>query len=92
MASTNPGGLFGFLLETWRYLIGSEHSRIRQRRALSELDDRLLRDIGITRREALLGRLADPGRARPVVAAAAGKRPPASASCPQASGTVPANS
>ncbi|MBN9560969.1 MAG: DUF1127 domain-containing protein [Alphaproteobacteria bacterium] len=37
----------GILRELCLYLAGSEHSRIRQRRRLCELDDRLLRDIGL---------------------------------------------
>lgn len=61
--------VFSGMQELWRYLIGSPRSRIRQMRALSELDDHLLRDIGITPREARLGRLYDADRARPVVPA-----------------------
>jgi uncharacterized protein YjiS (DUF1127 family) len=37
----------GVLRELCLYLAGSEHSRIRQRERLGELDDRLLRDIGL---------------------------------------------
>jgi len=37
----------GALRELWLYLAGSERSRIRQRERLGELDDRLLRDIGL---------------------------------------------
>ena len=44
------------LYEAARYLAASPHSRLRQRRALGELDDRLLADIGLTRHEALTGR------------------------------------
>lgn len=43
------------LLETGRCLIGSEHSRRRQLKALGALDDRLLRDIGLTPAEARRG-------------------------------------
>ncbi len=62
--------MFSGMQELWRYLTGSPLSRIRQMRALSELDDHLLRDIGITSREVRLGRLQDAGRARPVAPAA----------------------
>jgi uncharacterized protein YjiS (DUF1127 family) len=41
----------GALREFSLYLAGSEHSRIRQRQRLAELDDRMLRDIGLARRE-----------------------------------------
>jgi L-amino acid N-acyltransferase YncA len=44
------------LRETGRWFIGSAQSRRRQRAALREADDRMLADIGVTRREALLGR------------------------------------
>ncbi|MBN8939408.1 MAG: GNAT family N-acetyltransferase [Rhizobiales bacterium] len=37
------------LTEIARYLVASPHSRLVQRRALRELDDRLLADIGLTR-------------------------------------------
>jgi uncharacterized protein YjiS (DUF1127 family) len=44
---SNAGGLraFGAVVRTW-------FDRSRQRRALAELDDRLLRDIGLTRAQA----------------------------------------
>jgi hypothetical protein len=37
----------GVLRELCLYLAGSERSRIRQRERLGELDDRLLRDVGL---------------------------------------------
>lgn len=39
------------LLEAARYLSGCPRSRLHQRAALRDLDDRLLLDIGTTRRE-----------------------------------------
>lgn len=36
-----------------RGLFGAWRERARQRRALAELDDRMLRDIGVTRRAAV---------------------------------------
>ena len=39
------------LREIFLYLAGSERSRIRQRERLGELDDRMLDDIGLARRE-----------------------------------------
>jgi uncharacterized protein YjiS (DUF1127 family) len=39
------------LHEIFLYLAGSERSRIRQRERLGELDDRMLGDIGLARRE-----------------------------------------
>ncbi len=47
-----PGTLFVIALETARYLSGCPRSRLCQRAALRDLDDRLLLDIGTTRREA----------------------------------------
>ena len=44
------------LQEAARYLTASPHSRLRQLHALRELDDRLLADVGVTRREALCSR------------------------------------
>jgi uncharacterized protein YjiS (DUF1127 family) len=43
-----------WLVEIGRYLAASPQSRWRQRTAFLELDDRLLRDIGITPNEAAL--------------------------------------
>ncbi len=37
---------------SWRQIVGTWSERRRQRMALAELDDRLLSDIGVTRREA----------------------------------------
>jgi len=45
------GTLFGMALEVARHLSGCPRSQLRQRAALRELDDRLLLDIGTTRRE-----------------------------------------
>ncbi len=44
------------LIEAVNYAAGSPRSRLRQIAALRELDDRLLDDVGITRRQALAGR------------------------------------
>lgn len=44
------------LKEISRYLVASPHSRLVQRRALRELDDRLLADIGLTRTAIAAGR------------------------------------
>jgi uncharacterized protein YjiS (DUF1127 family) len=44
------------LLEAGRWLAGPQHSRLRQRAALRDLDDRLLADVGISREEARRGR------------------------------------
>ncbi len=52
--SNRSAFLIHLLRECWRDLILSPLSRRRQRRALQHLDDHLLRDIGITRREARL--------------------------------------
>jgi phosphinothricin acetyltransferase len=49
------------LREAGRYLAGSPQSRRRQRALLREADDRLLADLGITRREAASGRPAHEG-------------------------------
>lgn len=46
------GKLSGMLLEAARYFSGCPRSRLHQRAALRDLDDRLLLDIGVTRREA----------------------------------------
>jgi len=43
------------LSESWLYFSGSNHSRWWQLETLRELDDRLLRDIGVTRPEAMRG-------------------------------------
>lgn len=48
-------GLRAILLEAGRYLAGSENSRIRQLRAMRQLDARLLEDIGLTPAEARRG-------------------------------------
>ncbi|HKU94574.1 MAG TPA: GNAT family N-acetyltransferase [Vineibacter sp.] len=45
-----------WVVEAWRYFALSPRSRWRQLRALRELDERLLRDIGISRHEAITGR------------------------------------
>ena len=45
----------GLAQESLRYLAGSPLSRLRQREALRNLDDRLLADIGIARRPAQPG-------------------------------------
>ena len=39
-------------LRAWAGILGTWFERSRQRRALAELDDRLLDDIGVTRSEA----------------------------------------
>lgn len=49
------------LLELVRYLANSPHSRLRQLAELRGLDDHLLKDIGVSKREARLGRR-EPGR------------------------------
>jgi uncharacterized protein YjiS (DUF1127 family) len=41
----------GAVREAFLYLGGSEQSHIRQRERLVELDDRMLRDIGLARRD-----------------------------------------
>jgi uncharacterized protein YjiS (DUF1127 family) len=51
-----PGSLRDIWRELVRYLTGSPRSRLRQLAALRELDDRMLRDIGVTREEAWRGR------------------------------------
>lgn len=53
MATPLPRPIAAFLTELGRYVTGSPRSRWRQQAALLELDDRLLRDVGLTRREAL---------------------------------------
>lgn len=53
MATPLPRPVAAFLTELGRYLSGSPQSRWRQGEALLELDDRLLRDVGLTRREVL---------------------------------------
>jgi len=53
--------LFGMVLEAARYLSGCPRSRLHQRAALRDLDDRLLLDIGTTRREARARRGRDAG-------------------------------
>jgi len=53
--------LFGMVLEAARYLSGCPRSRLHQRAALRDLDDRLLLDIGTTRREAWTRRGRDTG-------------------------------
>ncbi len=50
------GKLSGMLLEAARYLFGCPRSWLHQRAALRDLDDRLLLDIGTTRREVGAGR------------------------------------
>lgn len=45
-----------WIVEAWRYFALSPRSRWRQLRALRELDERLLRDVGISRWEAMAGR------------------------------------
>lgn len=45
-----------WLVEAWRYFGLSPRSRWRQLQVLRELDERLLRDVGISRREAIAGR------------------------------------
>jgi uncharacterized protein YjiS (DUF1127 family) len=50
-----PGSLRDLWREFVRYLTGSPRSRLRQRAALRELDDRMLRDIGVTREQAWRG-------------------------------------
>ena len=42
-----PPGVLAMLIEAWRSLCWSLHSRLRQRRALSDLDDHLRRDVGL---------------------------------------------
>lgn len=41
----------GLWREAWLYLVGSEHSGFRQIECLHTLDDRLLEDIGVGRRQ-----------------------------------------
>ena len=48
--------LFDALYEVGRYFAGSPRSRLRQLATLRELDDHLLADIGVTRRDAQRGR------------------------------------
>jgi hypothetical protein len=48
-------GLRAILLEAGRYLAGSENSRLRQLRAMRQLDARLLEDIGLTPADARRG-------------------------------------
>jgi uncharacterized protein YjiS (DUF1127 family) len=48
------GGHFAETVTTWALTIRVALERHRQRRALAELDDRLLDDIGITRSRALI--------------------------------------
>lgn len=52
----SPQRVMAAFREAGRYLALSPRSRLHQRAALRELDDRLLADIGVTRREALGGR------------------------------------
>jgi uncharacterized protein YjiS (DUF1127 family) len=52
----------GLVVELARYLGGSPHSRLRQRAALRELDERLLDDIGLAGRRTVSHRR--PGRCR----------------------------
>ncbi|MFZ5791434.1 MAG: DUF1127 domain-containing protein [Pseudomonadota bacterium] len=56
MVAARRRPIAAFLTELGRYLQGSPQSRWRQREALLALDDRLLRDVGLTRREVLAGR------------------------------------
>ncbi|MFB9262624.1 DUF1127 domain-containing protein [Bradyrhizobium erythrophlei] len=53
-----------FLIELARYLTASPHSRIRRWAALRELDDHLLRDIGLSRCEVERGRCCAQGEGR----------------------------
>jgi phosphinothricin acetyltransferase len=50
--------IVGLLRETGHYFGGSPHSRLHQRAALHTLDERLLRDIGLTRHATRSGRIA----------------------------------
>lgn len=59
------------LLEAANYLGASQHSRYQQLRALRELDEHRLADIGVTRQEALTGR-PDRTERRPVRAGTIG--------------------
>jgi hypothetical protein len=52
--------LISWLREPALYLAAAPGSRWRQAEALSALDDRLLRDIGISRTEARIGRPTKP--------------------------------
>jgi hypothetical protein len=47
------GWLVAVLVEAWRYLSCSRHSRLRQAEALRELDEHLRCDIGLPRRTAV---------------------------------------
>ena len=47
-----PVSVRAFLLEIFRYLAGSPHSRTRQLKALRDLDSRLRDDVGISYRDA----------------------------------------
>ncbi len=52
-AGTIPSRSLNLVCRLGRW-IGRGYGRYRQRRALAQLDDRLLQDIGVTRRQALL--------------------------------------
>ncbi len=52
--------MMGWLREPALYLAASVESRWRQAEALGALDERLLRDIGLSPREARIGRSANP--------------------------------
>jgi phosphinothricin acetyltransferase len=70
--------IVGLLCETGHYLGGSGHSRLQQQTALRALDERLRRDIGLTRHETHSGRIA------PIIARAG--RPAIGEALMQASG------
>lgn len=55
-ATALNAALTAALLEACRYACGCPRSRLHQRAALRGLDDRLLDDLGLTRREARTGR------------------------------------
>jgi uncharacterized protein YjiS (DUF1127 family) len=57
-------GWYDTLVELGYYLAASPHSRWRQREQLKALDDRMLRDIGVSRAE--IGRAVSSARKRPV--------------------------
>lgn len=61
LASALRAALLNAGCDLWRDICCSPDSRYRQREALRQLDSHLLRDVGITRQEARLGRrLAEP--------------------------------